>query len=65
MGDHIGALADYTKALEINPTYANSFYDRGLTKMALGDKKGACLDWEKAADLGYDLANTMIKKFCN
>jgi len=31
----------------------------------MGDKNGACLDWSKAALLGYAKAFDTIKKYCN
>jgi len=36
-GNYQGAIADYNKAIEINPQYANAYYNRGLTKRKLGD----------------------------
>ena len=31
-GDHYGAISDYTKAIEINPNNASSFYNREFPK---------------------------------
>ena len=28
-GDHCGAISDYTKAIEINPNFANAYFNRG------------------------------------
>ncbi len=38
--DYDGAIADYTKAIEINPNYANAYYNRGIAKKALNDNNG-------------------------
>jgi tetratricopeptide (TPR) repeat protein len=38
LGDKNGAIADYTKAIEINPQYAKAYYNRGIVKKDLGDK---------------------------
>ena len=46
-GDYYGAIAAYTKAIEINPSPEN-IGGMGTTKFYLGDKKGACEDWNKA-----------------
>jgi tetratricopeptide (TPR) repeat protein len=29
LGDNKGAIADYTKAIEVNPQYAEAYYNRG------------------------------------
>ena len=46
-GDYYGAIAAYTKAIEINPIPEN-IGGLGTTKLYLGDKIGACKDWTKA-----------------
>jgi len=51
-GDYYGAISDYTKAIEINPQYANAFKNRSISKENIGDIKGACEDAKKAVSLG-------------
>ena len=63
--DYYGAIADYTKAIEINPNYANAFINRGTSKGKLGDLNGACADWKKAAELGNTDAAEWVAKQCN
>ncbi len=46
------AIELFDKALKINPQFANAWYGRGMAKFYLGDKKGACADWKKAAENG-------------
>jgi tetratricopeptide (TPR) repeat protein len=36
-----GAIQDYTKAMELNPNYADEYFSRGLAKANLQDYKGA------------------------
>jgi len=65
-GDVIGALADYTKAIEIDPNYRNAYFDRGLAKLNLGQKDSGCLDLSKAGELGFgQQAYEAIKELCN
>jgi len=45
------AIADYTKALSLNPKDASSLYDRALLKEMIGDKKGAKQDMQQAKEL--------------
>ena len=35
-GDYYGAIADYTKAIELNPDDAAAYYNRGIAKRSLG-----------------------------
>ena len=62
--DYYGAIADYTKAIEINPNDAGAYYNRGISKYYLGDKNGACQDARKTQGLGLD-ASQLIKVVCN
>ena len=63
--DYYGAIADYTKAIEINPNYAKAYSNRGISKENLGDLNGACVDWKKAAALGNKIAAEWVAKDCN
>ena len=61
--DYYGAIADYSKAIEINPNYADAYYNRGLAKYRLRYKNGSCQDARKAQQLGYD-ATRFINSEC-
>ena len=53
IGDNTGAIADYTKAIEMDFEYSSYAYlNRGVSKETLGDIKGACSDWREAMKLG-------------
>jgi tetratricopeptide (TPR) repeat protein len=65
-----GAINDLSKALEyvighddteIYPIY----FVRGVCKLVIGDKNGACLDWSKSGELGYAKAYESIRDYCN
>jgi len=51
--DHYGAIADYNKAIEIDPNYASAYYNRGISKSNLKDYYGAIADYNKAIELDY------------
>ncbi len=56
-GDNYGAIADYTKAIEINPRYANAYINRGNAKNNLEDYYGAIFDYTKAIEINPRDAN--------
>lgn len=49
--DYDGAIADYTKAIELNPNNANTFINRAIGKVGLKDYDGAIADYTKAIEL--------------
>jgi tetratricopeptide (TPR) repeat protein len=53
--DMQGALAKYSKAVELAPDSAEAHYDIGLLYVALGDLPNARLHADKAYQLGYPL----------
>ena len=50
--DYQGAIADYDKAIDVNPKYSRSYNNRGNAKYDLNNKRGACSDYKKAVSLG-------------
>lgn len=62
--DYKGAIADYSKAIELNPKNAKAYYSRGLAKLLMGQKDSGCIDLSKAGELGYDKAYDAIKEDC-
>src|SRR5215470_4024011 len=50
-GDFDGAIADYTRAIELDPKYAAAYSDRGNAKQAKGDLDGAIADCNRAIEL--------------
>jgi tetratricopeptide (TPR) repeat protein len=50
-GDLDGALADYNRAIELNPHDAAPYNNRGLLKVAKGDLDGALADYDRALQI--------------
>lgn len=50
-GDRQAALADFNKAINLDPNFARAYSHRGRLKYDLGDKQGALVDLKKAAEL--------------
>ena len=62
------AIEDYSKVIEMIPDESAQFYFmRGLSKSVLKDQdvKGACSDFRKAKELGYNLNYPGLNKYCN
>ncbi len=55
-GDYQGAIADYTKAIEVNPQNADAYIRRGYTKYNLKDYHGAIIDYDKALEINPQFA---------
>ena len=64
-GDYYGAISDYTKAIEINPSYKSAYKNRGIAKEQIGDLKGACSDWRQTVYLSpNDAAAKWVRDQC-
>ena len=63
--DYEGAIADYTKAIELVPDYADAYYNRGIEKYNLDDINGACSDVRKSVNLGYTDSQDFIGQICD
>ena len=50
-GDYAGAIADYDRAIQINPNYVKAYNNSGIAKDALKDQAGAIADYDKAIEL--------------
>ena len=49
--DHKGAIADYTKVIEIKPDFFEAYYNRGYSRDELQNYKGAISDYTKAIEI--------------
>ena len=49
--DYEGAIADFTKAIELDPDFATYYSNRGKDKIILKDYTGAIADYTKAIEL--------------
>jgi hypothetical protein len=58
-------MDDLDKALEIEPEFAEGYFNRGLTKIFLDDIEGGALDLSRAGELGINGAYNIIKRYCN
>jgi tetratricopeptide (TPR) repeat protein len=62
-GNDAAAILDYNKSIDIAPD-ALVYLKRGLSKINVVDRKGACLDFAKAKEMGNQEAAVMVGKYC-
>jgi tetratricopeptide (TPR) repeat protein len=55
-GDRAGAMADYNRAIELDPNYALAYHNRGNVRAKEGDLAGAMADYTLAIELDSNLA---------
>ncbi len=60
-GQYDKAISDSTKALEINPRFANAYIGRGGAYLKTGQYDKAWEDVHKAQDLGYKIRPGFLK----
>lgn len=60
--DYTSAVQHYTKALEVNPDFAEAYFNRGLTQILLGNDREGLSDLSKAGELGLYQSYNLIKR---
>lgn len=56
------AVSSYSKAIEIDPDFAESYYNRGISHLYLNDKINATQDLSKSGELGIYQSYSIIKR---
>ena len=57
LGKYKEALADYDRAIELQPDYVEAYNNRGIAKSELGRDEAAVADYDEAIGLKSDLAD--------
>ena len=60
IGDYIGALSEFDKAISLSPYYADAYNQRGKLKTYIGDQMGALNDYNIAIEI--DSSNSKYYK---
>jgi len=53
----LGAIQDFSKAIELSPNYTDAYISRGNAKADFKDYRGAIQDYTKAIELNPNIAN--------
>jgi tetratricopeptide (TPR) repeat protein len=61
-GDYQGAITEYTKAIEINPQDASTYFNRGKAKVKLGDYRGSIADFTKSIQIHPENATAYFNR---
>ncbi len=56
-GDRNGAIADFSRAIELDSKSVSAIYNRGITRLQKGDYEGAIADLSRAIDLSPNTAD--------
>lgn len=62
LGDMLGAEADFSRAIEINPVYTDAYHYRGIVRSEMGNYEDATRDFAEAIDLRPDLPNSYYSR---
>lgn len=63
--DFLGAIDDFTKAIDYNKDDVHAYFNRGIAYFNIGMKRSACEDWQKAGELGNFSAYRYISRYCS
>ncbi|MEH0156110.1 tetratricopeptide repeat protein [Limibacter armeniacum] len=58
------AIEDYNSTLKIFPHHYGALSNRGMAKFSIRNREGACRDWEKAYEFGYEEVKKYMIKYC-
>lgn len=60
--DFRAAIADYNKAIELQPDFAEAFFNRGISRLSIGETTPGLDDLRKAGELGIVQSYSIIKR---
>ena len=60
--DYTSALSAFDKAIEIQPTFGEAYYDRGYVYFRLGNRSAGSADLSKAGELGVVASYNLLKR---
>jgi len=64
-GRYSQAIADFTKAIDLNSDLGMAYFNRGIAHLLNYNPMTACVDFERSASQGYERALDKQQYFCN
>ncbi|MEM8909840.1 MAG: tetratricopeptide repeat protein, partial [Bacteroidota bacterium] len=64
-GAHFKAIADYTKAIQLDDQFAEAYFNRGLANFLAYNKIAGCSDLSQSEALGFERATEKRRYFCS
>ena len=64
LGLYPDAISDYNKALKLDSTIAEAYYNRGIAKARFAYTKGSCMDVKKSGMLGLPQGKNLYDCKC-
>ena len=61
LGRHQEAIADFNRVIALDARDPEAYNNRGWSKKALGDEKGACDDWRASKRMGNAEARIILE----
>ncbi|MEG4350916.1 tetratricopeptide repeat protein [Microcoleus sp. LAD1_D3] len=61
-GDRQGAIEDLSKAIQLNPNYAEAYYNRGILRYVSGDNQGAIADFNEVLRINPNLFQAYVNR---
>lgn len=61
--DYLNAIANYTKSIEEDNSFAEAYFNRGLCYLKVGENEKGIKDLGKAGELGIYVAYNVIKRY--
>lgn len=62
--DFQGAVADYSKAIQMAPNVPEFYFNRGVAKLFTYNRSAACEDLEISNGMGFERSAEKLKHFC-
>ena len=62
LGDHQGAVADFSQAVQLNPNHVHAYLHRSYTRICLDDSCGALADFDQAFRIAPEVAKDYSTK---
>jgi tetratricopeptide (TPR) repeat protein len=58
------AVSDYDHVLQMSPGYVGAYFNKGVALLNMKNTSGACLNWNRASELGAVRAVELIRIYC-